>query len=353
MASRRSASSRAAPVSRSARASRSRRSVRSSRSRRPGRSAAQTNAVLKSTGGAAKVSAAAVADLATAISQQDGDRRRGDPVEREHAAHVHEVAERDRQGQRHLHAGDEGRHGHVGRARPGRHEVSDPARQGPERPDQGRHRPRACRCDVHAGPEGPDQDARGAPGITSTRRSSSSASSTRSSRGPRRRRRRRLQKAKVAAGNLEEALGKGLAPVVDTVLTKFTNLARKVEPQLNRVTKQISGTFNRKRHRPRRQVHDLVGEGAAQARPVRPAVQAALKIRRTSATSSPSAIEAAAPKIADAMAAGRTARRWRVRLGRSRKAGRGGSSSRSRSSRQKFGAFSAVGSWAAGQFTTR
>jgi hypothetical protein len=34
---------------------------------------------------------------------QDGDRRRGDPVRREHAADVHEHPQRGRQGQRHLH----------------------------------------------------------------------------------------------------------------------------------------------------------------------------------------------------------------------------------------------------------
>jgi hypothetical protein len=68
---------------------------------------AQTNAVIKSTGGAANVTADQVNKLATALLKKSGIDDEAIAVGREHAADVHEHPERGRQGERHLQPGDE------------------------------------------------------------------------------------------------------------------------------------------------------------------------------------------------------------------------------------------------------
>ena len=57
---------------------------------------AQTGAVIKSTGGAANVSAKQVDALAESLLKKQRRRRRGDQVGREHAADVHEHPQRGR-----------------------------------------------------------------------------------------------------------------------------------------------------------------------------------------------------------------------------------------------------------------
>jgi hypothetical protein len=79
---------------------------------------------------------------------QDWHRRRGDPVQREHAADLQERPQRGRQGQRHLQPGHADGHRHVRGARSGCEVLGDPARQGAERPGQGHHGAVAGRCHV-------------------------------------------------------------------------------------------------------------------------------------------------------------------------------------------------------------
>jgi hypothetical protein len=59
---------------------------------------ALTEQVIKSTGGAAGITAGQIGDLATAVSNKTGRRRRGDPVRGESAADVHQRPQRSGQG---------------------------------------------------------------------------------------------------------------------------------------------------------------------------------------------------------------------------------------------------------------
>jgi hypothetical protein len=55
-----------------------------------------------------------------------------------------------------------------------------------------------------------------------------------------------LDKLKVAFGNVQEAIGGGLDPAVQSVAGSLTKLAQHVEPVLNRTTKEMEKTFGRK-----------------------------------------------------------------------------------------------------------
>jgi phage-related minor tail protein len=54
------------------------------------------------------------------------------------------------------------------------------------------------------------------------------------------------EKLKVAFGNLEEDLGSGLAPAVDAIANKLTRFAIDVEPKVIRAADSIAKTFGRK-----------------------------------------------------------------------------------------------------------
>ena len=142
---------------------------------------AQTEAVLKSTGGAANVTAKHVGELAESLMKKIRRRRRGHPVRRKPAADVHEHSERGRQGQRHIRPVHGRRAGHVGRAGDGHEDGGDDRRQSPQRPDQGPVEADQAGRDLHRRAEGAGRRRCRSPATSPAPRRSSSRSSPRNS----------------------------------------------------------------------------------------------------------------------------------------------------------------------------
>ena len=171
----------------------------------------QTRAVIKSTGGAANVTAGQVGDLTGSISRRPVSTTRRSSPAPEPAADVQEHPQRDRQGQRHLQPDHQGGRRHGRGAWGSTPSRPDAARQGAQRPDQGPDELQALGVHLHR----PADEQHHRPPPTSGRTMPAPASAGDALAGESNSRVRRLGACAgeplgqdpVAAGNLQEAFG--------------------------------------------------------------------------------------------------------------------------------------------------
>lgn len=163
-----------------------------------------------------------------------------------------------------------------------------------------------------------------------------------------------LDKLKVSWGNIEEAIGSGVAPAVDAISADMTKLARSVLPSVENAAARVGDIFGRSDldwvSKLRLSGRAVSQEMGPEVRPIVASIQQELgKIDAGKALGD--AIQKGAPVMADAMAA-QVPHMASAFINAFRNAGPGGQLLTVALLAAKFGAFRPMGAAAAGMFTS-
>ncbi len=163
-----------------------------------------------------------------------------------------------------------------------------------------------------------------------------------------------LDKLKVAWGNIEEAIGSGVAPAVDAISADLTDLARDALPSVEKAAARVGGIF---RSDELDWVSKLKFSGRAVGQELGPEIAPLVDIleaevgKLDAGAAIGGAIEKGAPVMADALAA-QVPRMASAFVTAFREAGPGGQLLTVALLAAKFGAFRGAGAAAAGMFTS-